>query len=133
MLMNQKQALFVDDDRFLLDMYALKFARAGYIVQTADSGTIALKLLEEGYDPDAIMVDIAMPGMDGFEFVENIRRAKLSERAAVMMLTNQTTTADVARAKALGVDSFMFKATLIPSEVLSMVEQILLARPRTKA
>ena len=69
-----------------------------------------------------------MPGMDGFTLVEKLRQAKLAPRAAVMMLTNETATADVSRAQSLAVDSFMFKATMIPSEVLSLVEQVLLSR-----
>ncbi len=48
--MQAKKVLFVDDDKFLLDMYALKFSKAKYEVKTADSTDVALKLLRDGCD-----------------------------------------------------------------------------------
>ena len=120
----QKKILFVDDDKFLLDMYALKFSKAGYEVKTADSTDGALKMLREGYAPDVMLCDIVMPGMDGLEFVSTVRSEKLAPSAVVIMLTNQGTSDDISRAKKLGVDGYIVKATTIPSEVLGTVEKI---------
>jgi len=120
----QKKILFVDDDKFLLDMYALKFSKAGYEVKTADSTDAALKMLHDGYVPDVMLCDIVMPGMDGLEFVSTVRNEKLAPSTVVVMLTNQGTSDDISRAKKLGVDGYIVKATTIPSEVLSTVEKI---------
>lgn len=120
----QKKILFVDDDKFLLDMYALKFSKAGYDVKTADSTDGALKMIRDGYAPDVMLCDIVMPGMDGLEFVSTVRSEKLTPSTVVIMLTNQGTSDDVSRAKKLGVDGYIVKATTIPSEVLSTVEKI---------
>jgi CheY-like chemotaxis protein len=62
------KVMFVDDDRFLLDMYTLKFNKAGYDVKTADSTDAALRLLSSGYAPDVMLADIVMPDMDGLQF-----------------------------------------------------------------
>ncbi|MBU6231875.1 response regulator [Patescibacteria group bacterium] len=120
----QKKILFVDDDKFLLDMYALKFSKAGYEVKTADSTEVALKELRDGYDPDVMLVDIVMPGMDGLEFVGTVRKEKLAGKTSIIMLTNQGASDDIAKAKKLSVDGYIVKATSIPSEVLDEVEKI---------
>ena len=97
----QKKILFVDDDKFLLDMYALKFSKAGYDVKTADSSDAGLKILRDGYVPDVLLVDIVMPGVDGLDMVGMIRKERLAPDAAVIMLTNQGISDDIARAKKL--------------------------------
>ena len=119
-----KKILFVDDDKFLLDMYALKFTKAGYEVKAIDSTETALKLLKEGYVPDVLLADIVMPGMDGLDLVTAIRKDKLIPGSIIIMLTNQGASEDVARAQKIGVDGYIVKATTIPSEVLAEVEKI---------
>ncbi len=121
----QKKIFFVDDDRFLLDMYALKFTKAGYEVKTSDSTEVALRMIkDEGYVPDVLLSDIVMPSMDGLELVSNIRNNNLIPNTVIIMLTNQSSSDDIAKAKKLGIDGYIVKATTIPSEVLSEVEKI---------
>ena len=120
-----KKILFVDDDQFLLDMYAIKFTKAGYEVKTADSTSLAIKTVKDGFVPNVILSDIVMPGMDGLEFVAELRKEKLlTPQVVVIMLTNQSASDDIARAKKLNVDGYIVKATTIPSEVLVQVEKI---------
>lgn len=122
---NGKKVLLVDDDKFLLDMYAIKFTKSGYEVKTADSTDAALKLIKDGYSPDVVLTDIVMPGMDGLELVSMIKKEKLIPSAKLIMLTNQGSSDDISRAKKLNVDGYVVKATTIPSEVLGEVEKIL--------
>jgi len=121
----QKKIMLIDDDTFLLDMYALKFTKAGYEVKTTDSTEAGMKVLRDGYMPDIILVDIVMPGMDGLDMVANIRKEKLAPKASVIMLTNQGASDDISRAKKLNVDGYIVKATTIPSEVLTEIEKII--------
>ncbi len=120
----QKKILFLDDDKFLLDMYVVKFGKAGYEVKAADSPDVALKMLHENYVPDIMLVDVVMPGMDGLEFVATIRKERLVPQAVIIMLTNQGASDDISRAKKANVDGYIVKATTIPSEVLVEVEKI---------
>jgi DNA-binding response OmpR family regulator len=120
----QKKILLIDDDTFLLDMYSLKFTKSGYEVKIANSTDLGLKMLRDGYVPDAMLVDIVMPGMDGLEMVSKVRVEKLVPTTAIIMLTNQGASDDVARAQKMKVDGYIVKATTIPSEVLSEVEKI---------
>jgi len=123
-----KKILLIDDDRFLLDMYAIKFNKAAYDVKTADSTDTAVKLIRGGYIPDIILSDIVMPGMDGLEMVDTIKKENLAPKATIIMLTNQGSSDDIARARKLNIDGYIVKATTIPSEVLDAVEKILVSK-----
>ncbi|MBU6427188.1 response regulator [Patescibacteria group bacterium] len=120
-----KKIMFVDDDKFLMDMYSTKFSKAGYEVKAADSTETALKILRDSYVPDIMLVDVVMPGMDGLDLVAAVRREKLAPGAIIIMLSNQGASEDIERAKKLGVESYIVKATTIPSDVLKEVEEIL--------
>lgn len=110
--------LLVDDDRFLIDMYSLKFKECGCEIQTATSAEDALKLLRGGLAPDIILLDVTMPGMTGFELLEVMRKENLAPDATVVVLSNQGQESDLARAKELGAEGYIVKASAIPSEVL---------------
>ena len=120
--MTEKQKIkimLVDDDSFLLDMYSLKFQKADLDVTVVSSSVNALDKLRTGEVYDIIVLDIIMPGMDGIELLENIRKEKLCHEAIIIMLTNQPDEID--KAKELGVAGYIVKATTIPSEVVDQV------------
>lgn len=115
----------VDDDRFLLDMYAVKFKAAGHEVTAFQSGEEALKALREGKGPDALLLDIVMPGVDGFEVLETIKKENLAPTTKVIVLSNQGQEADIERATALGAAGYIIKASAIPSEVFDQTLKII--------
>lgn len=119
---SQLKILLIDDDRFLLDMYSLKFKKSGLEIDTAGSSLSALEKLRGGAQYDIVLLDIIMPGMDGLELLKSIRTEKLLPEATVIMLTNQAD--DFEKAKELGVDGYIIKATTIPSEVVDKVLEI---------
>lgn len=116
--------LFVDDDKFLLDMYALKFSKNNFDVHTAQGPEEALKIVRDGLSPDVLLLDVVMPGMDGLELLSIFRKEDIIKKAVVIMLTNQGMPDDVSRAKKLNVDGYIIKATTIPSDVLLEVQKI---------
>lgn len=119
----------VDDDRFLLDMYSVKFQKSGLHVDVAPGSTIALQKLRDGYTPDIILLDIIMPTMDGVALLEVIRAEKLAPNATIVMLTNQADDED--RALQFNIDGFIVKAMTIPSEVVAKVLEIHKAHKKT--
>ncbi|MEJ0053925.1 MAG: response regulator [bacterium] len=114
-----------DDDRFLLDMYAVKFKGAGHDVSAFQGGEPLLGQLRSAPPPDAILLDIVMPGMDGFQVLEAIKKENLAPGAKVIILSNQGQDSDIERAKALGAAGYIVKASAIPSEVLAETIAIL--------
>ncbi len=116
--------LLVDDDTFLINMYSLKFSKNNFEVNSAQNANDALKKLKDGYLPDIILLDVIMPGMDGLQLLEEIRKQNYAPQATVIMLTNQSDTTDIERAKALGIQGYIVKATTIPSEVIDDVLEI---------
>jgi CheY-like chemotaxis protein len=118
---NKYKVLIVDDDEFLLNMYSIKFRNSGLDVMTSSSPVEALQKLKEGLKPDVLILDIVMPGMDGFELLTKIREEKLAQGSIVLILTNQGQSSDMDKAKELGVASYIVKASTIPSEVLAEI------------
>ena len=111
--------LLVDDDRFLLDMYTLKFKKSNVIVDTAAGSVSALAKLRGGEDANIVLLDIIMPSMDGLELLSTIREEKLVPDATIIILSNQND--DMEKAKEIGIDGYIIKATSIPSEVVEKV------------
>lgn len=110
----------MDDDHFLLDMYAAKFKAAGHDATPYSGGEEVLKALKEKPAPDAILLDIIMPGMDGFQILETIRKENLAPATTkIIVLSNQGQDADIDRAHSLGATGYIVKASAIPSEVLA--------------
>lgn len=111
----------VDDDKFLLDLYAVKFKDAGHEVHAfADGESLLTDLRSEGsVAPDAILIDVIMPGMGGFEALEAIRKEKLAKDSKIIILSNQGMPSDMEKAKQLLVDGYIIKASAIPSEVFA--------------
>jgi DNA-binding response OmpR family regulator len=110
--------MLIDDDRFLLDMYTLKFANAGCAVDAMTSAEHALEKLRTGVAPDIILLDIVMPAISGFDFLETVKKEGLAKTSSIIMLSNQGQDEDVKKATALGAAGYIVKASSIPSEVL---------------
>lgn len=118
------KVLIVDDDKFLLNMYSIKFSKNGYEVTAASSGDEALNKIKDGFRPDIVLLDIVMPGMDGFEILSALRKGNMVPGTSVIMLTNQGQLSDIEKAKSFGIDGYIIKATTIPSEVVEEVTRI---------
>lgn len=120
----KKTILIVDDDSFLLDMYALKFSQSGFTVDTALGSTVALQKLKQSVSPDILLTDIVMPVMDGFELLEKINEEKLIPNTIKIIISNLGQTEDIERGKALGASGYIVKANATPSEVVARVVSI---------
>lgn len=120
----QYTILLVDDDKFLLDMYRKKFEQSGAMVDVAVGPEETLTKLRGGAKPNILILDIIMPGMDGLELLETIRKEKLIPDTAVIMLTNESSSEKIEKAKSLGIKGYVVKATSVPSEVVEEVMKI---------
>ena len=117
--------LIVDDDSFLLDMYAFKFNQNNFEVHTATNGVGGIEKLKGGLKPDAILFDIMMPEMDGFEMLEQINNENLSPDSVKIVLSNKNQQEDITRGNNLGVWGYIVKANFTPAEVINQVKEVL--------
>lgn len=120
--------LIVDDDKFLLDMYSVKFQGSGCTVDALPDPVAALQKLRTGLNPHIILLDVVMPTLSGFDFLETVKKEGLAKDATVIMLSNQGQQEDIDRAMALGASGYIIKASSIPSEVLQKTLSIAEAR-----
>lgn len=127
----KKKILIVDDDNFLLDMYALKFSQNNYEVYTAPGAKEALEKIKGGLNPSVILTDIIMPDMDGFEMLELINNEKLSPDSTKIILSNKSEQQDIDRGNELGAAGYIVKANSTPREVIEQVNAILAEKVAT--
>jgi DNA-binding response OmpR family regulator len=116
--------LLVDDDTFLLDMYAAKFTGTGHQVDSTKSVEEALEKLSSGAVYDAILLDMVLPGMTGIDLLNEMRNKKLGGSAKTIVLSNQGDQTDIDAAMAAGAHGYIVKAHMIPSEVVARVTAI---------
>ncbi len=120
-----KKIFIVDDDTFLIDMYSLKFKQSGYDVTTAVGPEEAFTKLKGGYVPEVMLLDIVMPVMNGFEFIEKIKKENLANGITIIVLSNRGQQSDISKGEELGASGYIVKANSTPSEVVAKVEEIL--------
>jgi CheY-like chemotaxis protein len=108
-------------------MYAVKFRNAGHEVTAFPGGKEVLEALKEKPAPDAMLLDVVMPEIDGFGVLEAIRKENLVPTTKVIILSNQGQESDIEKAKTLGAAGYIIKASAIPSEVyaetISIIEK----------
>jgi len=120
----KSKVMIIDDDKFLLDMYSLKFSEAGFDVTACEGPEVALTKAKEGFKPDIALVDIIMPGMDGFTLIETIKKENLLNGATIIVLSNLGQKEDIERGLAVGAAGYIVKASATPSEVMNRVKEI---------
>jgi CheY-like chemotaxis protein len=121
----KRKILIVDDDSFLLDMYALKFSQNNFEVYTAGSGLQALQKLRNGLVPNVMLMDIIMPEMDGFEMLAQINKENLCPDCVKIVLSNKSQQSDIDEGNRLGASGYIVKANSTPAEVIEQVIKIL--------
>ncbi len=106
--MSKATILLVDDEQKLLDLVSFRLRHLGYHVVTAGCGEDALQAAQAEH-PDLIMLDIAMPGMDGISVCSRLKESPLFATTPILMLTARSDGDDVNRAIAAGADDYVIK------------------------
>jgi DNA-binding response OmpR family regulator len=116
--------LLLDDDQFIVDMFAAKFTQQKHTVVPCLRAEDALKKLRTGLVPDVIMTDLTMPFIDGFDFIATLRAEKLAQGVPVVVLSNQDDFVDVEKTHALHVTAHYIKIRSTPAEVVALIEGV---------
>jgi len=105
----RKRVLLVDDSAFFRNLLTPMLSVAGYRVTAVASADEALALHERGADFDAIVSDIEMPGMSGFDFVEHLRGDSRWRDCPIIAMSSHTTQADLDRGREVGFTDYVAK------------------------
>jgi two-component system, sensor histidine kinase and response regulator len=126
---DQGTILIVDDLETNREIMSRMLDRSGYITYSAKNGQQALDIVIE-IQPDLILLDVSMPGMDGFEVCRRIKADQRTEHIAVIFISALSELGDKMRAFEAGAVDYIIKPFQV-AEVLARVEsQIMLARQR---
>lgn len=118
-----KKILVIDDEitiRTLLE----KFLNQKYEVTALSNGQEGLNWLQTGNLPDLMIVDLEMPNMDGYEFIQNVRASGYFQNIPIMMLSGVDSSTERVKCYQLGANDFMIKP-FNPEELALKIEIIL--------
>ncbi len=116
--------VLIEDDSFLSGMYATKLGLEGYQVFQATDGEKGLRLIVKER-PQVILLDLIMPGMDGFAVLKEMQKDPSLSGIPVIVLSNLGEKASVEQALKLGAKDYLIKAHFLPSEVISKIKKVL--------
>ncbi len=119
-----KKILIVEDDTFLKGLSATKLSKDGFEVVTAGNAEEADKILTESI-PDFVLLDLVLPGTDGFGILKKIRENPKMKNTPVIIFSNLAEDKDIAKAKELGANDFMIKSNFTLDELSDKIKQIL--------
>jgi len=119
-----KKILIVEDDKFLRELISQKIAKEGYDVYEAIDGEEGIEKIKE-IKPDLILLDLILPGIDGFEVLTRIKEDIGTSEIPVIILSNLGQREDVERGLKLGAVDYMIKAHFTPGEIIDKVKRIL--------
>lgn len=120
--------LIVEDDKFLRDLAVQKLSKEAFVLFAAMDGEQGIAMAEKEF-PNVILLDILLPGIDGFEVLRRIRLNPALATTSVAMLSNFGQREDIERALGLGADQFFIKANYTLDEIVQEVKKIA-ATPR---
>lgn len=121
---NNKTILLVEDDGMVRSIYKARFEADGFNVLVSPDGGSGLEIAKKE-KPDIIMLDIILPGLDGFSVLEEIKRDQSTKNIPVIMLTNLATVEDKTKGQKMGAIGYYVKASLTPGQVSEKIKNIL--------
>ncbi len=118
-----ERILVVEDDKFLRELISRKLREQGYEVEEAIDGEAGLQQIQEG-DPEIVLLDLILPGIDGFEVLEKIKDDAQLAEIPVIILSNLGQRDDIERGLRLGAEDYLVKAHFTPTEIIDKIEKI---------
>src|SRR5579859_750190 len=120
-----RRILFIEDDRFIADMYRMKLESDGWNIEVAMDGEAGLRRALED-PPSLVLLDLLLPRMDGIEVLRQLREADQTRTVPVLILSNALGLAGrESEARSLGIVDWAVKANTTPAALSSRVARIL--------
>lgn len=121
---NKKTILIVEDDKFLRELMNQKLLREGFETEEAVDGEQGIQKIKE-VKPDLVLLDLILPGIDGFEVLAKIKEDPILSAIPVIILSNLGQKDDIERGLQLGAKDYLIKAHFTPGEVIEKIKNIL--------
>ncbi|RJQ51926.1 MAG: response regulator [Desulfobacteraceae bacterium] len=125
------QILVVEDNAEMREMLKRRLEKEGWIVKTVENGQVALKCIEQ-VSPEMILLDLMMPEMDGFQFLEEVRKRKEWQSIPIIVVTAKELTLEDLRRLDGAVEKIVYKNALPQEELLGMVHHMVTNHIRPK-
>lgn len=119
-----KKILIVEDDTFLQSLAATKLSKEGYEVATASNDGDVTKYLAT-QTPDFVLLDLVLPGSDGYEILKQIRGNPATANLPVIIFSNLAEDKDIMKAKELGATDFMIKSNFTLDELAEKIKSLI--------
>lgn len=119
-----KKILIIEDDKFLRELIVQKLIKEGYETSEAVDGEEGIKKVKEE-KPDLVLLDLILPGIDGFEVLSKKREDSSLVQIPVIVLSNLGQKEDVERGLKLGAVDYLIKAHFTPGEIIEKVKNAL--------
>ncbi len=119
-----KKILLIEDEDMLRELITKRLTIGGYEIIQSTDGISGLKAAQE-QRPDLVLLDIVLPGIDGFEVLEKIKNDASLSRMPVVMLSNLSQKNDIEKALKLGAVDYFIKINFTSEEVLEKIKNIL--------
>jgi DNA-binding response OmpR family regulator len=119
-----KKILIVEDDKFLRELIVRKLSNEGYEVAEAVDGEQGLQKTKET-KPDLVLLDLILPGIDGFEVLAQKKEDPFIAAIPVIVLSNLGQKEDVDKGLSLGATDYLIKAHFTPGEIIEKVRNII--------
>lgn len=113
--------LLIEDDKFLRELMARKLITLNYDVSVAVDGEEGLQKIKDE-KPDLILLDLILPGINGFEVLERAKNDPTTVTIPVIILSNLGQGEDIERGLKLGAKDFLVKAHFTPQEIVNKLE-----------
>ncbi len=118
------QILIVEDDKFLRELIAKKLIKEGYEVEEAIDGEDGVRKAKK-IMPDLILLDLILPGIDGFEVLKRIKEDEKTASIPVVILSNLGQKDEIEKGLNLGAVDFLIKAHFTPEEIVEKIKLVL--------
>jgi len=119
-----KTILIVEDDKFLRELITQKLIKEGYETSEAIDGEEGIKKIKEE-KPDLVLLDLILPGIDGFEVLSKMKEDLALAQIPVIILSNLGQKEDVERGLKLGAVDYLIKAHFTPGEIIEKIKNVL--------
>ena len=119
-----RKILIVEDDKFLRELMTRKLVNEGYETIEATNGEEGVRTAKSE-KPDLVLLDLILPGIDGFEALARIRKDQETANLPVIILSNLGQKEDIERGIKLGATDYLIKAHFSPGEITEKIASIL--------